>query len=192
MAIAAVSLAGAAFAPPAEAAYIVNFVEVGGDVVATGSGSLDLADLTLNSISSASGYVKGSWGIAVSGGPSLMKDWTGFSGPSGTFGPGAGFGSSTDSGDLVGIALVYGEMWVKYSYVSGASLSSSSTWTGATLGSLGLTTGSYTWTWGSGEHADSYTLNIGETVPEPTSLALLGLAAAGLAGFRWRRPRAAD
>ncbi|MGH7152654.1 MAG: PEP-CTERM sorting domain-containing protein, partial [Acetobacteraceae bacterium] len=48
----------------------------------------------------------------------------------------------------------------------------------------------YTWTWGSGPTRGTFTLNVETTaVPEPGSLALLGigLLGLGLAGFASRR-----
>ena len=72
-------------------------------------------------------------------------------------------------------------------YGSG-NLSNSATWSNATFASLGLTPGTYVWTWGSGEHQDSFTLNI-RHVPEPTTLTLLGSAVACLAWLRRRRRR---
>jgi hypothetical protein len=60
-------------------------------------------------------------------------------------------------------------------YVSGSPLSATSTYTSQTFASLGLTPGTYTWTWGSGPTADSFTVQIG-AVPEPTSSLLVCLS----------------
>ncbi|MEZ6192941.1 MAG: PEP-CTERM sorting domain-containing protein [Phycisphaerales bacterium] len=49
--------------------------------------------------------------------------------------------------------------------------------TGTDFATLGVTEGSYVWSWGSGGSADSLTLNI---VPEPASVALLVLAGLGI------------
>ena len=76
-------------------------------------------------------------------------------------------------------------------YVSGSVLSASDTWSGQTFASLGLTPGTYTWTWGSGADADFFTMNIeGSAVPEPSSLLL---ASSGLRASPSRRgPAAAE
>src|SRR6516165_12164880 len=72
-------------------------------------------------------------------------------------------------------------------------LTSSATWNGATFASLFVTPGTYTWSWGSGIHADSLTLQIGPTaVPGPVAgagLPGLILASGVLLGW-WRRRRA--
>jgi hypothetical protein len=61
-------------------------------------------------------------------------------------------------------------------YISGTALSEDSTWNNQTFGDLGVTPGTYVWTWGSGSTADSFTLIIGAAaVPEPSSLLLLGV-----------------
>ncbi len=62
---------------------------------------------------------------------------------------------------------------------------------GATFSSLGLTPGTYIWTWGSGADADSFTMNIGvSSVPEPASLMMLGTGSLAILGFARRRRRA--
>ena len=61
-------------------------------------------------------------------------------------------------------------------YVSGGALSSNATWDNQTFSSLGVTPGEYEWTWGSGAHADSFTLDIvTAAVPEPSSVGLVAL-----------------
>jgi hypothetical protein len=57
------------------------------------------------------------------------------------------------------------------------------TFDNATFASLNVIPGTYTWTWGTGAHADSFTLQIGPAgVPEPSTWALM-LAGFGLIGF---------
>jgi hypothetical protein len=60
------------------------------------------------------------------------------------------------------------------SYMSGSLLSDTSTYDNQTFVSLGVTPGTYEWTWGSGADADSFTLDV-PAVPEPASIALLAL-----------------
>lgn len=75
--------------------------------------------------------------------------------------------------------------------MSGAPLSGSSTFANQTLASLGVTPGSYVWTWGSGANADSPTLNIiAPAVPEPSSLVLAGMGSLAAFGRVWGRRRA--
>ena len=75
--------------------------------------------------------------------------FSGFSGPT-SFGSGNGDIASSGSGDLVGIVGLFGQLSVPDGYVSGAALLSSATWNNATFASLGVTPGTYVWTWGTG------------------------------------------
>ncbi len=72
------------------------------------------------------------------------------------------------------------------SYTSGAALSGQSTFASQTFSSLGLTTGSYTWTWGSGANTGSAVLTIG-AVPEPSTYALAAIATGVMAAIARRR-----
>ena len=172
------------------AAYVVDFQQDGSNVIATGSGTLDLSALTFRTSLPNFAAVYPAAGLALVG-PTTSTYTDEYSGVS--FSGPADFGSGIDdiaatsgSGDLVGVAYPIEVILVPQGYVSGAALSDTSTWSGQSLNSLGITPGTYSWTWGSGATADSFTLTT-SVVPEPASLSLIGLAACGL-GFRrrWR------
>jgi hypothetical protein len=77
---------------------------------------------------------------------------------------------------------------VPQGYASGAALSDSMTFNNATFASLGVTPGTYVWTWGDGAN-QNFTLQIGLVgvpgVPDGGStVSLLGCALLGLAALR--------
>ena len=188
---------GIGTAPDTHAAFVATMTEVGPNVVVTGSGSIDLAGLIINPDATNGLPPSAVWpsaGTILLGPPGtdlseLAQFYIPFSGPS-NFGPGGPtVPSSSGTGDRVGVRqdpAVTG-ITVPFGYVSGAPLSDSSTYDGATLASLGATPGTYVWTWGSGRDADSFTLDITDHVvatPEPASLALF---ATGVLALTLRR-----
>lgn len=181
------------FAGHAKATFIMTLEQVGTNVVATGSGSIDLTDLTALLWYAGPSYIGASSADLIVGSAGIGFDqYTGISGPT-QFGTGGYFFASTGSGDQAGIENnAPGRVAVPHQYVSGTLLSSDATWDNTTLAALGVTPGTYTWTWGSGAHADSLTLDIvapPSLAPEPASLLLIGggMAALGL----WRVHKAA-
>ena len=171
--------------------YIVTFSQVGPDVVASGSGAIDLNGLTFITSGSTNPEVAPAFATEVTGAAGAVTEYSGASGPV-SFGSGVFTGATTGTGDLVGIQQLInqpaGFVFVPTGYASGATLSDTATYTGQTFATLGLTPGTYEWTWGTGATADSFTLEIG-AVPEPGSLPLLVMGLAGL-GMVVRRRRA--
>ena len=178
---------------PAQA-YTVTLEEVGSNVVANGSGAINLTGLTLNP-----GFV-GGVGIQadvaeiITGqpAPAGVDAYRGLMGPM-SFGPGDFFAPNTGSGDLVGIVgnfLGAGLLFVPQAYVSGAALSNSMTFNNATFAGLGVTPGTYVWSWGTGLPNQNFTLIIGGVgVPDGGStVSLLGFGLLGLAVLRRKLP----
>ncbi len=164
-------------ASPAQAAYIVTLVQQGSNVVATGSGTIDLTGLSFIFTDNEAAAINPSDAFIVTGPVTVepLDDYVGFVGPA-SFGSGSATSASSGSGDTVGIFGSPGLLFLPSGYLSGAALSDSATYDNQTFSSLGVTPGSYVWTWGSGADADSFTLDIGTApLPEPSSLSLLAL-----------------
>ena len=155
-------------------------MEVGNDVVMSGSGTLNLAAL-------AGPITDPSPGVFVYPTLSsfLLGESAGIDAYSGDIVFPSQFGSGTGaqgdgSGDQFGpVQSLFGfgpEIWVPAGYQSGAPLNASAVFEGETLASLGATPGLYVWSWGSGTDADSIKLDVKQS-PVPGPLPWLGAVA---------------
>ena len=185
---------------PAEA-YTVTLQQMGVNVVANGSGPINLTGLTFAQSGQVTGgaFIGPSNALIQTGPTGLVNfDLYGglFTGPT-SFGSGLVKFASSGSGDFVGIHILNvpdgsgpnGLLVVPQGYVSGAALSDSMTFNNATFVSLGVTPGTYVWTWGTGAN-QNFTLVIGGAgVPDGGStVSLLGFALLGLSALRRKLP----
>jgi hypothetical protein len=182
------------YGPMAQAAYTVTLAQEGTDVVATGSGSIDLAGLrpiVSGAVTNAS--VQSSLGLIITG-PIVdtpIDIYTGLTGPTSFGSSPSGVGgltsASSGSGEIVEIIGAFNDLAVPSGYVSGNPLSDNATYDNETLASLEATPGTYVWTWGPTALDDTFTLDIPAAVPEPASLTLFGAGFTALAFLRRRR-----
>lgn len=169
-----------------DAALEMELRAVDGDVVLTASGTLDLSSTTdlategttAQSAVDAAGtfapsVVAGSHTatqvriecgdvsgpLTIGQGTETWKGDSGSGGIVGIYGGGETFGAAGD-----GLCIM-----TPKDYVSGAEISASSRFINSSLSSLGVTTGAYRWTWGTGANADSLTLYVGGK-PQPKSV----------------------
>ena len=170
---------------PAQA-FTITIEQVGPNVVATGTGAINLTGLSFfnpGSVGTASVWpVTGRISMSsMSGGNA--DTYIGFTGPS-SFGGGDVALANFSSGDVFAFDL--DAMFLPSGYVSGNPLSDMAIYFTATVASLGLTPGTYVWTWGTGLENQNVTLQIGPAgVPDGgTTVSLLGCALLGLAAFR--------
>lgn len=146
-----VALVASVALSPAFAALTFTLTENSGGAVLTASGSVDTTGLIVGlpfSCASGLGGVNAA-GVGLCVGADLGAAYTGSAGPmSGPISIGSGgdtFGTST-SGDSVFLVRPTGQIALPLGYVSGSPLSGTTTFAGATLASLGVTPGTYTWT----------------------------------------------
>ena len=185
-----------------QAGLTFDLQEVGSDVVLTfvSGGSINLANLTsFGSSSSSSGLVFPSMSFeAFTAGSGSFVHWQDglgrFTGPS-NFGTGSFTVGNSNTGGTVGFfassSMNNVSLYLPTGYTSGNPINSTSTTTflGKSLSTLGATVGTYTWTL---LNTDTITLNVigASPVPEASgSVAGIGLAMAGL--YQLRRRKAA-
>ena len=189
--VAGMTIAMALFSPKvARADFIVTMTQVGSNVIATGSGAIDLSGLTF-AVLAPEGESIYPAGAAVAVGPiiPLFDIYVGtFSGPR-NFGTGGGGVPNSGSGDAVSIVVGLGTLAVAPGYISNSPLSDSSTYDNATFSSLGATPGTYEWTWGSGAN-QKFVLDI-VSVPEPSSFVPIAVILLSWLGLRITRRRTA-
>jgi hypothetical protein len=178
----------------AKAAVTVDIHGAGSNVVAITSGSLDLTGLTSlglyylqTGIQASDGYVgTGAGSYQFPGDPiTLQNGYSGLTGPA-AFGSGPFIYANSGSGAAFALnGSFFGPtyVFVPNGYVSGTALTSSATYLGQTIASLGLTVGSYVYTSGT----DTVTVNIA-AVPEPAAWAMM-LAGFGIIGGSIRHLR---
>src|SRR5438067_4021734 len=161
----------------AQAGYAVTLQQVGPDVVATGSGAIDLTGLSYFSDEYDVAEIWPSVAVIITG-PTIRgldSYYVDFHGPM-SFGSGPNTVANSGSGDRVGIhRSLFVALVVPVGYVSGTALSDTNTWYNATFNSLGVTPGTYEWTWGNGANQD-FTLHIppittATPTPTPTATA---------------------
>lgn len=185
-------LALAACAPSARAVFTFTLQQVGTSVVVNGSGSLNTAALTLQSVmeNTPGGQIHTGNAYVIAGAVGTCAAYSGLTGPT-SFGTAtASTTASASSGSDVGIFASYGDpfLYAPNGYVSGTALADTATFPDATFASLGFTPGTYTYVWGTGANADS--LVVTGVVPEPATWAGLAVGTAAL-GWTLRRRRAA-
>jgi hypothetical protein len=169
-----------------DSAVTVTFRVVGPDVVATYRGALNLSGLPAESLAVSTTRSDGVWpdlGKIGLGAGDRMDVYTGISGPSSFGGDRTIRRPSESTGGFFGFNMLFGrnQLLVPAGYVSGNNLEGSTTWYGSSLDEMGLTNGSFQWTWGAGADSDAIELRI---VPEPNALLLTTIS---IAAFLIRR-----
>ncbi len=164
-------------ATSASAPMTVTIYESGSNVVMSASGTVDLSGLTLVT---SGGGPNGGGGLGIGtatficgSNGTYFDTYSGFTSTPTNFGSGSGLGSSSSSGQVFGI-IVDGTppylLVVPTGYTSGVNISSTQTFNNTSLSTLGLTNGTYTYTWSGG----SIDVVVGGTpgptgTPAPTS-----------------------
>ena len=143
----------------------ISIQEVGGNVVWTATGTLNVAGLTKSSTQVGGVGFDATNAIFGSGIGASADVYTGSITKPAGFGTG-GSAATSGTGSYLSVQGVPAALWVPAGYTSGGAISNTTTYTGS-FTSLGLTPGTYIYSWGSGGNADTLTLSIGAS-PTPT------------------------
>lgn len=181
---------------PAQARLVVHFEDVGGGVVMTGAGSLDISrwpapqplQVTLTS------GVSGSSALLVNGFQrgiaSNMDAYYGlsFGGP-GAFGNRPMRSANRTSGDPLALALLAGAAYLPAGYSSGQPLQLELQWDRTSLTAMELVPGRLVYDWLTDQGRDHFEVLVGPQ-PVPSPAPFLGLPLAWRWTRRWRRLKA--
>jgi hypothetical protein len=146
--------------------FIVTVSQQGPDVVWNGSGSFNTTSLISNGTQSLGAGFQASQAIWAIGDPTppgpTLDIYSGVTTFPTSFGTGGPSGTPSGFGDNFGI-LPNGtnrNLLVPTGYTSGSFISGTTTYAGATIAGMGLSGGTYTWSWGSGGNASSIVMTI--------------------------------
>lgn len=176
-----------ALSSSAQAALVITFTELSGNVNYLAAGGIDLAGMTRDSgtyftaVTSAIAPVAGGFSNQTALDLEQLL-YMGITGPT-SYGSGGPMLASTSTGTAVYFSPNENSLWVSSTYVSGDPLPMSGSYTGKTFATLGLTPGIYTWNLGTGPRADTLSIIV---VPEPSAPLLGALGAVALLGRRRR------
>jgi len=144
--------------PTPSSIFNMVIVQDGPNVVMSGTGTINLTDLTPRPfIDFPNTYM---WPLQSRFSPGPTPSWGGnyYTGTTFTMAPsfGSSFLLNASSGSGSGVGVVYNpyigseSLIIDSSYVSGAPITTYSTFNNTTLNSLGLISGTYTYSWGTG------------------------------------------
>jgi len=183
-------IAGGLSTVPSQA-YTLSLQESGGNVIATGTGAINLFGLNAAGTGSFTSRMTPSHAFiftGTNGDPLRGYFTTTFTGPS-SFGSGLQTLADSGAGDFIGLGFIsinFLAFDIPLNYVSNDPLSSSATWLNKDFNDLGVTPGTYVWAWGTGEN-QNFTLQIQEPTAAPETgytFGLLLLALIALFGAR--------
>lgn len=193
---------------PAFATLTFRLSEEGGNVVARMTGSVNTAALSAPGASptcagiGAVGAIQPNTSTVCVAGSGGAPQRTGLVGPV-SIGPGGVTAATSGSGQVAYVQGATGSVFLPAGYVSGSPIAGTSTFAGATFASLGVTPGTYTYTFGAGPTADAVLIVTGPApaaaapadvaqVPTLGEYALMALAAllmlSAMRSLRWRTP----
>lgn len=142
--------------------FNVTISQVGPDVVWNGFGRFNLDALTSEGSNTMAAGFQASQAIWAIGPNASVDTYSGTITYPTTFGSGS-VGVTSSSGSTFGI-LPGGSgrlLYVPSGYVSNTTISGSATYASQTIAGMGLTSGTYTWSWGSGGNTSTLVMTIG-------------------------------
>jgi hypothetical protein len=141
--------------------FTVTVSQVGPDVVWNGSGKFNLAALTFAGPQTLGGGFNGGSAVWAIGPVTSVTSYSGVTTFPASFGTG-GVGVTSNTGSTFGILPGGGgrSLYVPTGYTSNTIISGTSTYANQTIAGMGLSGGTYTWSWGSGGSASSLVMTI--------------------------------
>jgi collagen type VII alpha len=142
--------------------FNVTVTQVGPDVVWSGSGSFNLSSLTLSGTQNIGSGLNAGSAIWAIGPLTTVRQYTGSMTFPSTFGTSGSYPPPSDSGSTFGI--IGGgpsrTLLVPDGYTSGSTISGTVTYANTTIAGMGLNSGTYVWSWGSGGSASTVVMTI--------------------------------